>query len=223
MRPFTRLSLCFATLLPLLLFGCAGPSPERGVGQDAGPPQTKPFEGGELAFAQQADGRCLLELRGELGPPMLQRLGPLLRQIEELDCRGKQARLALGATHTSSAITAGAMLRNRGYDTQVPGGTVCDSTCMLLLASGRQRSLEDGTAGARLRFTPLPPDADFYRGECETELSSRQTLTVTRYLRAMLPPATATAVFHKMRTASCARMDLLGVAEGRALGLLTGP
>ena len=56
---------------------------------------------------------------------------------------------------------------------------------------------------ARAVLERVPADTDFGSSRCEAEISRAQALTLTRYLRAMLPPATAEAVFHVMAQADC--------------------
>jgi hypothetical protein len=114
------------------------------------------------------------------------------------------------------------MLKNRNYDTQVQHGTTCLTPCLLVFAAGRQRVLPESSPPARIGFQQIPPDQDFGHRVCESELSYYQSLSLTRYLRAMLPAPTATAVFQKLKAADCQRTDYFGLPEALAIGLATG-
>lgn len=75
-------------------------------------------------------------------------------------------------------------------------------------------------AGARIGFSQIPPDADYGRRQCETELSRGQALTLTRYLRAMVPSSTATTLFQRVVLADCRSTTYWSIAEAQANGLL---
>ena len=70
-------------------------------------------------------------------------------------------------------------------------------------------------------FSRIPPDHDFGHQTCKSEPSRAQQLTLTRYLRAMLPEPTATAVYQKLLAADCRTADAYGTAEALAMGLAT--
>jgi hypothetical protein len=194
------------------------------TGPSAGMPKpattTHNYDGGQLTL-NSTTNTCTVRLQGEINHSAVRRLGPLLQQVEQAGCRSK--RLVLHATQgvLGDAVTLGAMLRNRHYDTEVGPGTRCETPCLLVFAAGHARVLAPSSPPSRLVFTQIPPDQDFGRGVCSTELSRGQQLTLTRYLRAMLPADTATAVYHKLQAADCQRSDAYGPAEALALGLAT--
>lgn len=165
------------------------------------------------------DGNCHIRLHGQLDEYTARGLRHLMGELERSSCRSKRVLLDLQGGLVGSAITVGAIIRNRGYDTQVQPGTTCLTPCLLVFAAGRQRIMLPSVPPTRIGFSQIPPDADFGRHVCETELAPAQALTLTRYLRTMLPVPTATAVMQKLTAASCQRTDYLGPAEAAALGL----
>lgn len=180
-----------------------------------------PYDGGTL----QTDTRgaaCSITLSGDVNHNAVRRLGALLQEVENADCRAKRFVLNARDGALGDAVTLGAMLRNRHYDTEVMRGTTCNTPCLLVFAAGHERVLPESDPPTRLAFTQIPPDQDFGKGVCQTELNRGQQLTLTRYLRAMLPANTATAVYQKLVAADCQRTDQYGPANALAMGLATG-
>ena len=90
---------------------------------------------------------------------------------------------------------------------------------MLVFAAGHQRFMLNTVPPTRIGFSQIPPDADFGRGVCETELLAPQAQTLIRYLRAMLPVTTANTIFQKLNAANCRNTEYLGQPEADVLGL----
>ncbi|WP_180683686.1 hypothetical protein [Tepidicella baoligensis] len=210
------------TLLGLaaLLGACASPPPARQEAPTTPSTQVFRYTGGLLTVKTQGT-TCLLELKGEIQAATVRQMTAPLQAIEQAGCTHKT--LALDATQgvLGDAITLGSMIRNRGYNTQVAPGATCNTPCMMVFAAGTERWLPAEPVPARIAFSQIPPDADFGRHVCETELSRGQQLTLLRYLRAMLPPPTALAVYQKLEAANCRSPDVYGPQEALAMGLAT--
>ena len=172
-----------------------------------------------LADRQGTD--CRLELRGAVDNAAVRQAGAALDWVEQAGCRTKTLVLNTGPGVFNDAITLGAMARNRNYHTQVAAGVACSTPCLLVFAAGQDRAMVQQPTPARLVFTQIPPDQDFGRQVCQTELSRGQQLTLLRYVRAMLPPATARALYLKLEGADCQTPDSYGPAEALAMGLAT--
>lgn len=197
----------------LALAGCA-----------SAPPPTSPRAPTQDQLPLDVDrhnGNCHIQLTGPLDDEAVRSLRYVMTALEPAGCRSKRVLLDLQGGRVGSAITLGALIKNRGYDTQVQPGTTCLTPCLLAFAAGRQRILLPSVPPTRIGFSQIPPDADFGHQVCETELAASQAQTLTRYLRAMLPVPTATAVYQKLTAATCQRTDYLGPAEALALGLAT--
>lgn len=179
------------------------------------------YEGGSLTMNLDG-GLCEITLHGEINPAMVRQLSHILNEIEKSNCHRK--RLTLHSSHgvVNSAITIGAMLRNRDFDTRIADGSVCQTPCALVFLSGRERLFATGSLPARIALHPIPPDRDFSANACRSELTRNQALTLSRYLRAMLPDRVATATFNKIGSADCRRIEMIGVQEAMALGIATG-
>lgn len=204
----------------LALAGCASaPPPAPPTPPPASPPppamERVPID------VDRRDGNCHIRLRGPLDEYTARGLRHVMGELEPSACRSKRVLLDLEGGQVGSALTVGAIIKNRGYDTQVQPGTTCLTPCLLVFAAGRQRIQLPSVPPTRIGFSQIPPDEDFGRRVCETELTSAQALTLTRYLRAMLPVPTATAVFDKLKAATCRHTEYLGPAEAMALGLAT--
>lgn len=178
--------------------------------------------GGSELELQVRGENCRLRWRGEFPADAVPTLNEALYEMEQIRCTRKTLALDLQGGDIGPATTLGAMLKNRRFDTELLPGSRCHTPCALVFAAGRQRLLPEGGAPAQLLLTQVRRDQDFGQAVCETELSRGQQLTLTRYLRAMLPPQTATALYQKIGQASCRRHDTLGAAEALALGLATG-
>lgn len=221
-----RLTLALAaTTLAALLAGCATPLPPdraapTGAPTAAGRVSSHPFEGGSLV-ADTRTAACTLTLTGEIHAGTVRRMTAALQDLDTPRCGHKRMVLNVTAGLLGDAITLGAMLRNRGFDTQVQAGSTCHTPCLLVFAAGNQRVLPEAPVPARLAFSPIPPDADFGHQSCQSEPSRGQQLTLTRYLRAMLPGPTATAVYQKLLAADCQHTDSYGPTEALAMGLAT--
>lgn len=175
------------------------------------------FEGGSVEVLVTGQS-CQLTLHGEIHNGTQRSMSLALQAAETAACTHKVARLNTTQGLLGDAITLGAMLRNRGYDTELAPGSACQTPCLLVFAAGQQRRTPEGTT---LAFTQIPPDQDFGGQSCATELSQGQHLTLTRYLRAMLGTQTGTAVYRKILAATCSSTSVYGPAEALAMGLAT--
>ena len=169
---------------------------------------------------QQAQS-CVLELRGAIDASTVRRIEAPLRSVERLDCARKVLLLRAEDGIVGDAITLGAMIRNRGYTTQVAPGGACRTPCALVFAAGIERWLPAEPQPARLVWTLIPPDADFGHRQCEAELSRAQQVTLMRYLRAMLPPQAALTAYQNLQAADCRSAVTTDPAQALASGLAT--
>lgn len=224
MTPLLKHAPAIAGLtLAVLLAGCGSP-PTRTTTEPAAATargtQTHAYEGGTLVTDTRS-AACTITLNGEIHAGTVRRMGLALQDLERAGCSSKRLVLNAGPALLGDAVTLGAMLRNRGFETQVQPGTQCETACLLVFAAGTQRALPDQPRPARLVFSRIPPDHDFGHQTCKSEPSRGQQLTLTRYLRAMLPEPTATAVYQKLLAADCRTADAYGTAEALAMGLAT--
>lgn len=188
-RASRLLTLCAA----LLLAACTTP-----------PKPTAPAADGVARIElERRAGACELTLTGEIDQNAVNRLAQSLSRLEQQSCSERWMVLNAPSGQIGAAVTMGAMLRNRNFNTRVAAGSECLTSCVLVFAAGRERVLGSNPPLARLGISRVPPDADFGASRCEAEISRGQALTLTRYLRAMLPPSTAEAVFHVMAQADC--------------------
>jgi len=179
-----------------------------------------PFDGGEIVTDVQSQ-RCQVSLRGAIHEETVRRLGQALNATANARCSRKQLVLDASEGSLGDAITIGSMLKNRGFQTAVRAGSTCSTSCLLVFAAGSERVVPD-SPGTQLVFSQIPPDQDFGRNRCNAELTPGQSLTLARYIRAMLPEPTASAVYQKMSTASCSNTSRYGAQEAIAMGLATG-
>lgn len=202
-----HLALCAA----VWLVGCSAPQ-KPSVPADAGVARIE---------LERRAGQCELTLTGDIDQNAVQRLSQSLNRLEQQRCTERW--LVLNAPHgqIGAAVTMGAMLRNRNFNTRVAPGSECLTSCVLVFAAGRERVLASTPSLARIGISRVPPDADFDVQRCEAEISRAQALTLTRYLRAMLPPNTAEAVFHVMAQADCKANLFWRPAEVTGMGLAT--
>lgn len=205
------LRLLGAITLPLLLLACAStPRPER-----AAPDGVARIE------LERHAGVCTLNLSGEIDQNAVNRLSQQLARLEQQSCRERWMVLDAPNGQVGAAVTMGSMLRNRNFNTRVAPGSECLTSCVLVFAAGRERVLGSNAPLARLGISRVPADADFGAGRCEADISRAQALTLTRYLRAMLPPQTAEAVFHAMAQTDCRTHRFWRPAEVVGIGLVT--
>ncbi len=206
----------------LVLAGCAGSPPAQAPA--APTPQARasaPVVERLPLDVDRRNGNCHIRLTGALTDDTAHDLRYVMTTLDKTSCRSKRVLIDLQSGLIGSAITVGSIVKNRGYDTQLPPGTTCLTPCMLVFAAGRQRLILNAVPPTRIGFSQIPPDADFGRGVCETELLAPQAQTLIRYLRAMLPVTTANTVFQKLSTANCRSTEYLGPVEAEALGLAT--
>ncbi|AKU10917.1 hypothetical protein AzCIB_1012 [Azoarcus sp. CIB] len=176
-----------------------------------------PYQGGEVA-ATQRGADCELTLRGTLTPAAVSALRLASDALAKRSCQGKTVVLDLADGSVGAAITVGSMLRNRGFDTRIAAGSTCHTPCLLVFAAGTRREI---APNARLGFTQIPPDEDFGRTNCETELDNRQMLNLARYLRAMLPTLTADYMLQQIRATDCRNVRALPASDAVTAGLAT--
>ncbi|WP_407278170.1 hypothetical protein U5817_17025 [Aromatoleum evansii] len=175
------------------------------------------YKGGEVASAQRG-ADCELTLRGALTPDAVSSLRLASDALAKRSCRGKTVVLDLSDGSVGAAITVGSMLRNRGYDTRIASGSTCHTLCLLVFAAGTRREI---APNARLGFTQIPPDEDFGRTNCDTELDNRQMLNLARYLRAMLPALTADYMLQQIRATDCRTVRALPASDAVTAGIAT--
>ena len=220
--------------IALLLLGCAAGPPARSPAQPqpiAAQPNSSVVDAQLPLDVDRRNGNCHIRLTGTLTDDTAHDLRYVMSVLEKTICRSKRVLIDLqgglqsgqSSNTIGSAITIGSIIKNRGYDTQLPPGTTCLTPCMLVFSAGHRRLMLNALPPTRIGFSQLPPDADFGRGVCETELLAPQAQTLIRYLRAMLPITTANTVFQKLSAANCRSTDYLGPAEAEALGLATTP
>lgn len=178
------------------------------------------YRGGEIALAQRGD-HCELTLRGTLAPAAVSSLTLAHEALSKRSCRSKRVVLDITDGSVGTAITVGSMLRNRSYNTRIAPGSACHTPCLLVFAGGVERELPAGTPAARLGFSQIPPDEDFGKAGCETELDNRQLLNLARYLRAMLPGPPADYMLQKIRATDCRGVRELAAPDAVAAGLAT--
>ncbi|WP_137895026.1 hypothetical protein [Ramlibacter sp. 2FC] len=229
------LSRRWQALALLLLAGCAArplpPQPAAAPPAPLAQPSPAPKAPSSVRFGdglldqfelQVQGGHCLLRWRGEFPADAVPALGQALSELEQHRCTRKTLALDLRGGDIGPATTLGAMLRNRQFDTELLPGSRCQTPCALVFAAGRQRLMPEDGHQAQLLLSQVRRDQDFGQAVCETELNRGQQLTLTRYLRAMLPPATAAVVYQKISRATCRRHDILDASEALATGLATG-
>lgn len=222
-HPVIRPFLALAAGALLMLAGCSSTPPTPAGAPAAKPAAAKPAPAHEPVVIEvdRRGGNCHVRLDGYLDEYAARSLRQVMTELEKTSCRSKRVLLELDGGLVGSALTVGAIVKNRGYDTQVRPGTTCLTPCLLVFAAGRERILLPSVPPTRIGFSQIPPDEDFGRRVCESELTSTQALTLTRYLRAMLPLATASAVMRKLVGATCDRTEYLGPAEALEMGLAT--
>lgn len=193
--PTTRVRVTLAITLAGLLLAACGSTPNRSaaVGNTAD---------AAVRLQRQAD-RCELTLSGEIDQVAVQQVTRALDQMASQRCEQRWLVLQANQGQIGAAVTVGSMLRNRNFNTRLAPGTDCLTACVLVFAAGRERVLGTDAPMARLGISRIPPDADDANPRCEAEVGRAQAQTLGRYLRAMLPGATADAVFHVMVQADC--------------------
>jgi hypothetical protein len=180
-----------------------------------------PFDGGSITWPNPSQA-CTLQISGQLHDGTLQRARQAAQLVEAAKCPTPVVRLKLTQARLGDAITLGAVLKNRNFATELVAGSTCDTLCLLVFSAGRERWLPAQNTAARLLVTQVPPDADFGHQVCESEWSAGQRTTLTRYLRAMLPPATAADMLQKMQAATCSTSETIPPQQAVAGGLATG-
>lgn len=172
-----RLKALFIVLLALA--GCTAAPPATApatptASQRQQAPAHLPLE------VDRRNGNCHIRLTGPLDEDAVRSLRYVINELDKTSCRSKRVLLELEGGLVGSAITAGAIIKNRAYDTQVQPGTTCLTPCLLVFAAGRQRILMASVPPTRIGFSQIPPDADFGHQVCETELAASQAQVLTR-------------------------------------------
>lgn len=211
MCPQALRRLTLAAVLPLLLLACAAPPTPPASGQD----------GVATIALSHRQGACELTLTGDIDQNAVNRLSQSLQRLEQQACKDRWMVLNAPQGQIGAAVTMGAMLRNRQFNTRVAPGSDCLTACVLVFAAGRERVLDSASPLARLGISRVPPDADFGSSRCEAEISRAQAQTLARYLRAMLPSHTADALFQKMAQADCRGPLYWRPGEVLGIGLVT--
>lgn len=204
---FLRLSLWAVVLLS----ACASPTRAPAPGQD----------GVARIELDRRAGTCELSLTGDIDQNAVNRLSQSLARFDQQACTERWMVLHAPSGQIGAAVTMGAMLRNRNFNTRVAPGSECLTPCVLVFAAGRERVLDSHPPLARLGISRVPPDSDFGTSRCEAEISRAQALTLTRYLRVMLSAPTAETVFHAMAQADCRSPLYWRPAEVVGMGLVT--
>ncbi len=223
---------CKATLAAALgaavLVGCStAPQPPQSATPSAtATPAPKtypplPYSGGVISWPNPSNP-CNLLIAGQVHDGAVQRARQAAQLAESAKCTAPVAQLKLSQARLGDAITLGAVLKNRNFSTELAPGAQCDTLCLLVFSAGGERWLPQPGAAARLVVTQVPPDADFGHQVCESEWSAGQRTTLTRYLRAMLPAATAADLLQKMQSADCKTSLPISATQAVALGLATG-
>ena len=220
-NPLTRRGALLACLVLLAGCGTPPPAPPRAAAPDLKTQRVFPHESGRFVLDVGPQG-CQLAVYGALDHAAVRRIGPALQAVSTAGCAQRTAVLHSSGGVIGDAITLGAMLRNRGYQTHLPVGQQCDSTCILVFAAGLARTAPAAGAAGRFQFAQIPPDQDFGRQTCATELSRGQQLTLTRYLRAMLPETAAHGAYQRWLQSDCQHTVQLTAEQALALGLVTG-
>jgi len=173
-------------------------------------------------LARQQAGVCTLDLRGPIDAAAVRQAREAFQWVEQTHCTQKTLYVNGRQGQLNEAVTLGAMVRNRQYQTALVSGSECGTVCMLVFAAGTQRWMAQQPAPAQIVLTQIPPDQDFGQRVCQTELSRGQQLTLLRYLRAMLPEPSALAVYRKLEAADCRTVGRYGPMQAQAMGLATG-
>lgn len=205
----------------LLLAGCAAPPSAPTVEETVSTSRHFVHATGAWLARQQA-GQCTLDLRGPVDAAAVRQAREAFQWLEQAACGQKTLYVNGQLGSLNEAVTLGAMVRNRQYQTALVSGSECGTACMLVFAAGTQRWMAQQPTPAQIVLTQIPPDQDFGQRACQTELSRGQQLTLLRYLRAMLPEPSALAVFRKLEAADCRTADRYGPMQAQALGLATG-
>lgn len=217
-----RAGAVVALAATLWLGGCASPPAEPPTSRTVGQVQT--YAEGRLSLQTPppaGDGVCRWQLNGSITAGALQAFHALWAQAQKAGCARSRIALDTDGGTVADAVTLGSMLKNRGFDTELPPGAGCLTACALVFAAGRERVLSDGAEPARIGLQRLPPDLDFDRGRCDTEASRGQQLILARYLRAMLPEPAAGRLYQRIMAADCQAVTDLPAAEAVAMGLAT--
>ena len=205
------LRLLGSIAIPLLLLACSAPPQSDRADRD----------GVARIDIERRAGVCTLSLSGEIDQNAVNRLSQSLIRLEQQSCNERWMVLDAPSGQIGAAVTMGSMLRNRNFNTRVAPGSECLTSCVLVFAAGRERVLDSNAPLARLGISRVPADADFGASRCEAEISRAQALTLTRYLRAMLPSQTAEAVFQVMAQADCRTNMFWRPADVVGIGLVT--
>lgn len=201
----------------LLLAACATPTHDRDNARDTA---RFAYREGEISLNLRGE-ECLVTLTGEINPATVASLTLATNDLAKRNCRSKWLILDATDGQVGAAITIGSMLRNRAFNTRLQPGSTCATSCLLVFAAGAEREIPAGTPRARIVFTPIPPDEDFGKDNCDAGLDNRQVLNLGRYLRAMVPGPTAGFILQKIRTADCRGVHELPANEAVSAGLAT--
>ena len=143
--PSTRLALVL--LWPLCwLAACTSPTPPGG-----GPGDTR-------IELQRSAGNCELTLTGEIDQNAVNRLSQSLNRLEKENCGQRWMVLNAPSGQIGAAVTMGAMLRNRNFNTRVAPGSDCLTSCVLVFAAGTGNPFFTTDSAAALRAIEISAD-----------------------------------------------------------------
>ncbi|BAL23830.1 hypothetical protein [Azoarcus sp. KH32C] len=201
----------------LLVAACATPSSQHAAPRDS---ESFPYRDGTMSLRQRG-AECEVTLSGEITPAAVSALSLVTADMAKRNCGAKWLVLDNVDGQVGPAITIGSMLRNRGFNTRVAPGSTCLTPCLIAFAAGTERHIPPGPNAARVGFSQLPPDEDYARGRCETALDNRQLISLSRYLRAMLPDSAGDLVMRELRATDCRGVRPLPTTDAMAAGLVT--
>ncbi|HJV26762.1 MAG TPA: hypothetical protein VJ673_13830 [Aromatoleum sp.] len=201
----------------LLVAACATPSSQRAAPRDS---ESFPYRDGTMSLRQHG-AECEVTLSGEITPAAVSALSLVTTETAKRNCGSKWLVLDKVDGQIGPAITIGSMLRNRGFNTRIAPGGACLTPCLIAFAAGTERQIPPAASAARIGFSQIPPDEDYARGRCETALDNRQLISLSRYLRAMLPDSAGDFMMRELRSADCRGVRPLPVNDAVAAGLVT--
>ncbi len=212
----------------LLLGACSAPPSIYPRGEPAparsqlGLMQVLAYDGGRLVVRAQG-GQCSIALEGAINRAAGVQLNQAFEALLRSNCQ--QRWLVLDPSDAGStigaAINIGSAVRNRQYHTQIRPSARCNTPCAFVFAAGLERIQPDTVPATFVVLTQVPPDSDFRRNACATEISPQQSQQMSRYLQAMLGVDPANEFMRQLLSATCERSVGLRPDFARPMGLTT--